>query len=287
VTTDGAGNWITVWHSPDSLGGTIGTDNDILFARSTNNGATWSTTAAIDSDAGDDTGNDTSAQVTTDRLGNWLAAWESGGPLDGTLGTDYEILLTHSDDDGLTWTAPAALNTNAATNGGDDYRPQLATDGLGHWIAAWYSYDDLGNTIDGEGDILFSRGCLSSDTDGDGLTDCDELLTHLTDPVDSDTDGDGCSDGEELGPNQALGGMRDPLNFWDFFDVTGDGGIDFTDALDILGYFGDPALPSTPGDLRDRDVVGPGAWNLVEGNGGIDFTDVLNNLGSFGHGCSG
>ena len=41
VTTDGAGNWVAVWDSYDTLGGTIGTDYDILVSRSTNNGATW------------------------------------------------------------------------------------------------------------------------------------------------------------------------------------------------------------------------------------------------------
>ncbi|MFH0793093.1 MAG: hypothetical protein V2A74_03575, partial [bacterium] len=34
VTTDGAGNWVAVWSSDNSLGGTIGPDFDILVARS-------------------------------------------------------------------------------------------------------------------------------------------------------------------------------------------------------------------------------------------------------------
>jgi hypothetical protein len=32
VTTDGEGNWVAVWHSRDDLGGTIGTDDDILYS---------------------------------------------------------------------------------------------------------------------------------------------------------------------------------------------------------------------------------------------------------------
>ncbi len=40
VATDGSGNWVAVWDSTDSLGGTIGADGDILVARSTDNGAT-------------------------------------------------------------------------------------------------------------------------------------------------------------------------------------------------------------------------------------------------------
>jgi hypothetical protein len=37
-----------------------------------------------------------------------------------------------------------------------------------------------------------------ADTDGDGISDGDEVYVHGTDPSDSDTDGDGVSDGDEL-----------------------------------------------------------------------------------------
>jgi hypothetical protein len=32
-TTDASGNWVVAWRSSDDLGGTIGTDNDLLVAR--------------------------------------------------------------------------------------------------------------------------------------------------------------------------------------------------------------------------------------------------------------
>jgi hypothetical protein len=57
------------------------------------------------------------------------------------------------------------------------------------------------------------------DTDGDGLTDCEEAVLG-TDPLKADTDSDGCADGEELGPDKTLGGQRDPLNPYDFYDIT-------------------------------------------------------------------
>ena len=40
VTTDGSGNWLAVWESADTLGATVGSDDDIFVAVSTNNGAT-------------------------------------------------------------------------------------------------------------------------------------------------------------------------------------------------------------------------------------------------------
>lgn len=50
---------------------------------------------------------------------------------------------------------------------------------------------------------------------GDGTT------TTIAIPVEVlwDTDRDGCTDDQEAGSNPALGGLRDPLNFWDFYDT--------------------------------------------------------------------
>src|ERR1043165_4804050 len=37
-----------------------------------------------------------------------------------------------------TWSAPAALNPNASTDGsGSDERPSIATDGNGNWVSVW------------------------------------------------------------------------------------------------------------------------------------------------------
>jgi len=42
IVTDGHGTWVTVWASTDDLGGTIGTDSDVLSARSSDLGISWS-----------------------------------------------------------------------------------------------------------------------------------------------------------------------------------------------------------------------------------------------------
>ncbi|UCE58556.1 MAG: right-handed parallel beta-helix repeat-containing protein, partial [Phycisphaerales bacterium] len=156
LTTDGQGNWLAVWWSDDDLAGTIGGDIDILFSRSTDNGGSWTATAPLNSNAASDTGHDFSPQLTTDRQGNWLAVWHSGDDLGGTIGTDGDILFSRSTDNGASWTPPGPLNTNAASDSGDDSTPQLTTDGQGNWLAVWWSYDDLGGTIGTDPDILFS-----------------------------------------------------------------------------------------------------------------------------------
>ena len=157
VTTDGAGHWVAVWQSTDSLGGTIGTERDILVARSTDNGATWTPPAALNTNAATDSGGDWYPQVTTDGAGHWVAVWHSNDTLGGTIGTDDDILVARSTDNGATWTDPAALNANAATDSGYDYYPQVTSDGAGHWVAVWACWDWAGDTIGTDYDILVAR----------------------------------------------------------------------------------------------------------------------------------
>ncbi|MCH8346841.1 MAG: exo-alpha-sialidase [Chloroflexi bacterium] len=161
VTTDGTGSWVAVWMSQENLGGTIGTDNDILVARSTDNGATWTAPAALNTNATTDAGADNFPQVTTDSAGNWVAVWKSFENLGGTIGTDADILVARSTNNGATWTAPAALNTNATTDTGSDHFPQVTTDGAGNWVAVWDSGENLGGTIGSDLDILVATSAAA------------------------------------------------------------------------------------------------------------------------------
>jgi hypothetical protein len=184
LATDGHGTWVAVWYGWNSLGGTIGsTDHDILVARSMNDGVTWTPPAALNTNAGSDSGNDTRPRVATDGRGTWVAAWQSFDSLDGTIGTDSDILVARSTDGGASWSAPAALNTSAGYDylNAHDERPQVATDGLGNWLTVWeseYSFGAIGN----DSDIVASRStdggatwtqarALNSDAGGDFRTD--------------------------------------------------------------------------------------------------------------------
>ena len=112
---------------------------------------------ALNTNAGSDAGDDQGPQVTTDGQGTWVAVWHTHDTLGGTIGTDGDILVARSTDGGATWTAPAPLNTNAASDRGSDFLPQVRANGRGTWIAVWYSFDSLGDTIGTDSDILMAR----------------------------------------------------------------------------------------------------------------------------------
>ena len=109
-------------------------------------------------------------------------------------------------------------------------------------------------TLDSDRDGLsdeeeLARGTdpTNPDTDGDGLTDGDEVLLHGTDPTLADTDGDGMSDGFEV-----ANGL-DPTD-------PSDAALDHdADGLSNLGEAlagSDPTNPDTDGDtLSDGDEV--------------------------------
>lgn len=84
----------------------------------------------------------------------------------------------------------------------------------------------------------------NADTDGDGLTDGEEVNEYNTDPLNADTDGDGLNDGEEV---NSYG--TDPLNP----DSDGDG---LDDGEEVNNYRTDPLSDDSDGDsLSDYDEV--------------------------------
>ena len=121
-----------------------------------------------------------------------------------------------------------------------------------------------------------------------------------------DNDNDGCADIQELGSNPRTGGLRDPKNFWDFFDPDLDRTVGFGDFLLLLRHFGaadyggqasvnrnsDPLTTPDPGlgtyhPRFDRGVVvGKNPWNVGPPDGAIAFGDFLTLVSQFGHSCA-
>lgn len=181
LATDRAGRWVAVWQSASEPADAFGADWDIFLTRSSDNGATWKAPLPLNSNAAADAGGDIEPGIATDGAGNWVAVWTSSDTLGGTLGTDDDILFARSTDNGGAWSPSAALNTNAATDTGNDSAPCIAFAG-GTFVAVWQSTDRLGGVYPVDLDIM-----VATSSDG-GATWSAPALLNSNAQVDSDHD---------------------------------------------------------------------------------------------------
>lgn len=137
INTDGSGVWIAVWYASAKAG-----DPDIYFARSTDNGLTWSEPALIGQSLAFDEEIDIGPQLAINNSGDWIVQWHVQGSPVSVYGEDGDTLFARSVDKGVTWSAPRPMRADALTD--------VSFDGLGGmagkgkmWLAVW-------NTIDGE-----------------------------------------------------------------------------------------------------------------------------------------
>ena len=183
MATDGNGVWVAVWASH-------GSEPDIMVSRSADNGTTWNTPSLLAGNAGGDSGADVEPRIATNRTGVWVVVWASNQPTVGRdeIGTDFDILVARSTNNGQSWTGPSVLyNDNpvpfpprAARH---DRTPDIATDQAGHWVAVWSADPPPSGENDLPADIVTARSSNNGQTwaaaiaipDEVGATDVDDL----------------------------------------------------------------------------------------------------------------
>lgn len=145
----GSGKWICVWASK-APSPAHGSDYDIFYSYSTNNGATWSPAALL----WDSPGEDYNPRIATDRQGTWVVV---SSTVDTTHG-DRDIQVVRSTNNGANWSAATWLNGDWAADGSSiDGEPQIATDLQGHWMNVWYAAGkNVGGSTGTDHDIFFS-----------------------------------------------------------------------------------------------------------------------------------
>lgn len=249
---DGAGRFIVVWSSTNSLGGTIGTDMDIFVSRSLDGGVTWSSAAPLNSDAAaDGASKDQLPRIAADPLGHVICVWHTNDSLGGAIGTDDDVMISLSQDGGVTWTSMQPLNTNAATDVGPDDTSTIASDRHGGWIAAWEKNDAAASAMGADGDLLLARFALP---------DCNQNT--LTDALEPDADSDGVPDGcDEPG---------DPCPP-DISPSGGDRVVNIDDLFGVINAWGPCGGPSCAADVSP--VAGDGLVNID------DLFVIINNWG--------
>ncbi len=129
VVTDRQGTWLLVWAADENFSTA---DGEVYISRSTDNGATWTTGVAFASNALTDSEYNNRPRLATDGVGNWMAVWHEGDPVNG----DDDIRFTTSTDNGLTWAPVDWVNGAAPFDTIDQNFPSVSTDGAGNWVVA-------------------------------------------------------------------------------------------------------------------------------------------------------
>jgi hypothetical protein len=196
--------------------------------------------------------------------------------------SDYDGILDGADDQGASFVdsdADGLTDGDELSIGTDPYSADTDADGLSDMEELMRGVTDprladsdgdgvldsadpdtsRSNDADGDGlldqdEQMFGTDALNPDTDFDGLSDLEELMNGVTDPLVSDSDGDGLRDGEDEDSRDSVDSDGDGLHDRDELaigtdpsrtDTDGDGLSDL-DELTVTGT--DPRNPDTDGD---------------------------------------
>ncbi len=133
VASDGNGVWVCTWNTNFNRGIEGQGDREISFARSTNNGSTWSNQAVLNAEFDTETGLDENPALASDGNGNWMITWTGYTNTGG--GSRYRIWASASTNDGVAWSTRKQVSSSPADD--DEVYPDVATDGNGKWVIAW------------------------------------------------------------------------------------------------------------------------------------------------------
>jgi len=155
-----------------------GTSNNLYYMTATakTGGAGWSTPSAISSLLATKGGYD----ICTDSYGNAILVFERND------GARNNIYLRYKNSNATSWGALEIISSLTTPA----YAPSVTVSDEG---TVYIAYTEL---KDGKTEVFIRYGLL--DSDGDGLSDLDEINLYGTDPYNADTDGDSLSDGDEI-----------------------------------------------------------------------------------------
>jgi outer membrane protein OmpA-like peptidoglycan-associated protein len=166
----------------------------------------------------------------------------------GAISTSYDVEGYRSGNDNL-WDAYYNVGLGFTLTG-ESCSSDKDNDGLGKCDEELIGTDPQNPDTDGDGlndgdeYLTHTTNPLQEDSDSDGLNDYAEIMNHKTDPLKADSDNDGLKDGDEVSKYKS-----DPLNA----DTDGDG---LKDGDEVLKYKTNPLKSDTDSDgLNDYDEL--------------------------------
>lgn len=164
----------------------FGDDADIVTARSTDGGRTWSEPQPVAAYALSDEASDDNPSLAVSPQGRLLLAWESYYGVSNGWGMDADIVVARSDDGGITWSPPSLLLPEMRGDFLRDMNPQAVwpTDDVAGvlWKRDTFVRGERREDINSE--IVLAR---SGDSCGNGRLDAAEACDDG-----NEIEGDGC-----------------------------------------------------------------------------------------------
>ncbi|MFN2375767.1 MAG: DUF4215 domain-containing protein, partial [Candidatus Binatia bacterium] len=214
----GGSDWLMTFASATHDTEVYGPDGDIFLLRSGDGGASWSAPTPLNSYASFDGGVDDRPSLAVDAGGLVMAVWKSHDPLGGRSGTDADIVRSTSADAGATWSRPAPVSHETASETRTDAFPAVAAGANGVWLAAWHRFD--GNWAETNHELVVAAAPFAC---GDGIVDaaeeCDDANSTAGDGCDPNclttacgngivTDGEECDDGNDRNDDECVADCR-------------------------------------------------------------------------------
>ncbi|MBI2423362.1 MAG: exo-alpha-sialidase [Candidatus Hydrogenedentes bacterium] len=137
IASDGTGTQLVIWTASNAFGGALGTDDDLLYSRSTDRGDTWSAPTALSAVSTSDNRIDQAPEVATDGVGTWVSVWEEVNLDQAPNGGWFKIRSSRSVDHGLTWSLPVPLDARDSEVDVLEGTPRIVSNGQGRWAAIW------------------------------------------------------------------------------------------------------------------------------------------------------
>lgn len=140
---DASGNWIACWETEAPP---ASNDSDLYVSRSSDDGDTWSTPVPLHTAMESDVEPDTQPDIEAGFAGEWMIVWTSHVG----IGTDYDVVVSRSSDEGASWSAPQPLLSDFLTDTVPEVSPSISCDARTTWMVTWSGAasisTDFGNT---------------------------------------------------------------------------------------------------------------------------------------------
>ncbi|MFP6581410.1 MAG: CFI-box-CTERM domain-containing protein [Candidatus Hydrogenedentota bacterium] len=153
VSTDGLGNWISVWTSDEPMDNVL---QDVRYATYDVPNDTWSSSMPLNTDSElAQSSFEDRPHIAADDQGNWMAVWSSENRSAEIVDFDEVILFSMYDVQTDSWTAPNPVNNDFDGDVVRNRSPRVATDGNGNWLISWAAINT--RYYDGDSDLFYAR----------------------------------------------------------------------------------------------------------------------------------